>query len=137
MAIGLSGQNLIPVRRDVGDNPYPPKAGLGVGFVIARIASIEADVVLDFGSMPGLISVDLKAGAAIQIREILSIRLGYSSERRFGDNYFHWGLGWDNERMRVSFGMRIEVGPIEKVLRSDRSLEQNRLTNMLTIDILL
>lgn len=137
VALGISGQNLIPVKEPDADDPYPIKAGLGLGFVLARVFTVEADVVLDFGSPPGPPSVDLKAGVALQIRELVSIRAGYSSERRFTDNYIHWGLGWDNQRLRVSFAMRIEVGPMEKLLREDRTTEQNRLLNVISVDVML
>ena len=132
LAFGISVQNFIPTK----DPRYPIRLSPGVALQIENLLKIGLDFVFDFTSGEKT-TTDLHGGAELTLFRLVGIRAGYFSDREFTDNYITWGLGLRIERAKLSinFGMRIEVGPMEKRLREDRPAGNQRILNTIGFDV--
>jgi hypothetical protein len=126
--LAFSAQNLIPTK----DSRFPTRlsAGAAVDFDQSWEQPFsfkaEVDVVWDMTSQVKPVT-DLHGGAEIRFLRFVAIRGGYYSDRKFLDNYVTWGLGFHTPKFHVNYGMRIEVGPVDKRIRSDRELNPQRI----------
>ncbi len=130
LGVSVSSQNMIPTK----DSLYPTRLSTGLGLRLPPILRVAVDVVFDFTSGPKP-TTDLHGGFEIRFFNIASVRLGYYSDRQFTENYITWGLGIDSERVRISYAMRIEAGPIDVKLREDITEEGNRILNSVGLDM--
>lgn len=132
LGFGISAQNFIPTK----DERFPIRLSPGVAFEWPDLLKIGLDFVFDFTSQEQTIT-DLHGGAELTLFKLIGIRAGYYSDREFTDNYITWGLGLRVERARLSinYGMRIEVGPMDKRLREDRPAENQRILNTIGFDL--
>jgi len=130
LGIAVSSQNMIPT----GDSRYPTRLSTGLGLRLAPVVRIGVDAVFDLTSAADPL-VDLHAGLEVRFFNIASVRVGYYSDRKFTDNFITWGLGVDSERVRISYAMRIEAGPIELRQRDDISEATNRILNSVGFDM--
>jgi hypothetical protein len=132
LAFGISVQNFIPTK----DDRYPIRLSPGVAVEVKDLLKIGFDFVFDFTSQGETIT-DIHGGAELTLFRLVGIRAGYYSDREFTDNYITWGLGLRIERAKLSinFGMRIEVGPMEKRLRLDKPAGNQRILNSIGFDL--
>jgi len=130
LGISVSSQNMIPTN----DDRYPTRLAAGLGLLLDPVLNLGVDVVWDFtsGEKP---TTDVHGGLEVRILNLFAIRGGYYGDRQFTDNYVTWGLGLATERIKLSFSMRIEVGPVDKALREDVSDAANRLWNTIGLEI--
>jgi hypothetical protein len=130
LGISVSSQNMIPTK----DSLYPTRLSTGIGLRFPPAVRIGVDAVFDFTSGPEP-TIDLHAGLEVRLFKIAAIRVGYYSDRKFTENYITWGLGVDSKRVRISYAMRIEAGPMELRLRDDITEGGNRILNSVGIDM--
>jgi len=130
LGIGISSQNMIPTK----DPLYPTRLSAGLGLRLPPILRVAADVVFDLTSATKPLT-DLHVGAELRILNLASVRVGYYSDRKFTENYVTWGLGVDSKRVRISYAMRIEAGPMEVRQREDIAEAANRILNSVGIDM--
>lgn len=136
LVFAVSAQNMIPTR----DTRYPTRfsGGFALDFANEGQGAFgfrgEADVVFDFTSQETP-RTDFHGGGEFRFLYLAAIRAGYYSDRQFKDNYVTWGVGFVTDRFRLNFGMRIEVGPLEKRLRSDIEIEDQRVGWNLGFDL--
>jgi hypothetical protein len=131
LAFQFSAQNFIPTTQD----RFPTRLTAGAGFKLDPWLKVAADVVWDMSSQKKPVT-DLRAGAELTILQVLAIRAGYYSDRKFVDHYLTWGLGICAPRARISFAMRIELGPMDKRLRDGVPEANNRFWNTIGFEIL-
>ncbi len=136
LLFAVSAQNMVPTR----DTRYPTRlsAGLGLDFMNEGQGAFgfrgEFDVLFDFTSQEKP-RTDVHGGGEFRFLYLAAVRLGYYGDRQFKDNYVTWGAGLVTDRFRLNFGMRIEVGPVEKRLRTDIELDDQRVLWTLGFDL--
>ncbi len=130
LGIGISSQNMIPTK----DPLYPTRLSAGLGLRLPPILRVAADVVFDLTSATKPLT-DIHVGVELRILNLAAIRVGYYSDRKFTENYITWGLGVDSQRVRISFAMRIEAGPMEVRQRTDITEPANRILNSVGLDM--
>ena len=130
LGIGVSTQNMIPTK----DSLYPTRFSAGLGLRLPPILRVGVDVVFDLTSAAAPLT-DLHAGVEVRILNLASVRVGYYSDRKFTENYVTWGLGVDSARIRISYAMRIEAGPLEVRQRADIAEAANRILNSVGLDM--
>ncbi len=131
LGIGVSAQNLFPTK----DERFPTRLSGGVALALPKLLDVGVDAVIDFTSQD-TIRVDVHAGAAVRIAQVILVRAGYYGDRGFKDNYVTWGLGLEISADRsfgIDYGMRIEVGPIDARLRADRKEGFQRIVNSIGV----
>lgn len=132
LGFGISAQNFIPTK----DDRFPIRLSPGIALELSDLLKIGLDFVFDFTSSDKT-TTDLHGGAELTLFKLVGIRAGYYSDREFTDNYITWGLGLRVERARLSinYGMRIEVGPMNKRLREDKPAGSQRILNTIGFDV--
>ncbi len=132
LGFGISAQNFIPTK----DERFPIRLSPGVALDLPDLLKIGLDFVFDFTSSEQT-TFDLHGGAELTLFRLIGIRAGFYSDREFTDNYLTWGLGLKVERagLSINYGMRIEVGPMDKRLREDRPAGNQRILNTIGFDI--
>ncbi|HCP46283.1 MAG TPA: hypothetical protein DIU15_09590 [Deltaproteobacteria bacterium] len=130
LGISVSSQNMIPTN----DDRYPTRLAAGLGLMLDPVLQLGVDVVWDFTSSEKP-TTDVHGGLEVRILNLFAIRGGYYSDRQFTDNYATWGVGLASDRIKISFSMRIELGPIDHTLREDVSDATNRLWNTIGFEV--
>lgn len=131
LGIGVSAQNMIPTK----DERFPTRLSPGLALSLPNLLDIGVDAVIDFTSQEKT-KIDVHGGIALRFLQFFLVRAGYYGDRGFLDNYVTWGLGFDiqaDRRFGVDFGMRIEVGPIDDRVRSDRKEGWQRIWNSIGV----
>jgi hypothetical protein len=130
LGIGISSQNMIPTK----DSLYPTRFSAGIGLRLPPVLRFEVDVVFELTSAAKPMT-DIHAGVEVRILNLASVRVGYYSDRKFTENFVTWGLGVDSKKVRISYAMRIEAGPMELRQRTDVDEPVNRLLNSVGLDM--
>lgn len=124
LAASVVAENFVPTK----DDRFPIRLAAGVGFRLLPFLQAEVDVVWDFTSLDH-VATDLRGGVEVLIANVIAVRGGYYSDRRFIDHYICWGIGLQSPRVHIDFGMRIEAGPMEKRLKLGVPEANNRFWN--------
>ncbi len=79
----------------------------------------------------------MHAGTEVTLFKLFSIRGGYYGDRQFTENYVTWGLGLYIERAKLTlnYGMRVEVGPMDRRIREDKPAGNSRLLHSMGFDV--
>ena len=127
-------QNFIPTKdADIGQ--YDPfRLTAGAALRLAPVFKLEGDVVFDFTDTTAPY-VDMHVGGEISIFEVVKVRAGYYSERKFLDNYITWGVGVGTQKVALAFAMRVEAGKLDKRIRTDNPEANNRFLNTIGIEV--
>ena len=125
VGFGFSAQNLIPT----GLGRFPIRISPGFAVKMGDVFMFGLDAVVDFTSSPLEAGkyVDLRAGLELNPMQFLAFRGGFYTDRQFLDTYVTWGLGFMLNQLRVNWGMRVEVGDLDKRLREDKPEPDNRI----------
>ncbi|MCO4770384.1 MAG: hypothetical protein KDA24_10170 [Deltaproteobacteria bacterium] len=128
LGLGVSLANFIPTK----DDRHPTRFSGGVALAIPNILDVGVDAVLDFTSQD-VIKADVHGGVTVKALQIVLFRAGYYGDRGFTENYITWGLGIEiptaRVKIKIDYGMRIEVGPLDEALRADRREGFQRIYN--------
>jgi len=128
LLLAVSAQNMIPTK----DSRFPTRLSTGIGIDLDQkweqpfSVRAEVDVVWDMTSQLKPVT-DLHGGVEIRFMRYVALRGGYYGDRKFTDNYVTWGAGFITPKFVVNYGMRVEVGEVDKRLRTDRELSPQRI----------
>jgi len=134
LGFGFSLANFIPTK----DERFATRLSGGIALTLQDLLDVGVDAVIDLTSQSNT-RVDVHGGLTFKALQIVLIRAGYYGDRGFIDNYITWGLGVKIPTARITinidYAMRVEVGPMDEALRTDRREGFQRIWNTIGLNL--